>query len=64
METSVSNSYRYISCPVSVKQQTLYRESVLQIETLVLGNMSHVDRFKLGLKRPQAKATHADSYVA
>ncbi|CAG8189651.1 unnamed protein product [Penicillium olsonii] len=55
---------RALLCSYDWKTQTLYRESVLRVETLVLENMSRVDRFKLGLKRPKAKTTHTDSYVA
>jgi hypothetical protein len=42
---------RALLCSYDWKTQTLYRETVLRVETLVLENMSRVDRFRLGLKR-------------
>lgn len=46
---------RALLCSYDWKSQTLYRESVLRMDTLVLEKMSRVDRFRLGLKRPVAK---------
>jgi hypothetical protein len=51
---------RALLCSYDWKTQTLYRESVLRVETLVLEHMSRVDRFKLGLKRPEAQTEEAD----
>ncbi|KAF4152479.1 hypothetical protein CNMCM6936_008043 [Aspergillus lentulus] len=42
---------RALLCSYDWKSQTLYRESVLRVETLVLEKMSRVDRFRLGLKK-------------
>lgn len=38
-------------CSYDWKSQTLYRESVLRVDTLVLDHMSCVDRFRLGLQK-------------
>ncbi|KAL4767507.1 hypothetical protein BDW60DRAFT_220458 [Aspergillus nidulans var. acristatus] len=43
---------RGLLCSYDWKSQTLYRESVLRVDTMVLEKMSRVDRFKLGLRRP------------
>ncbi|KAL3433938.1 hypothetical protein BDV09DRAFT_196301 [Aspergillus tetrazonus] len=43
---------RGLLCSYDWKDQTLYRESVLRVDTMVLEKMSRVDRFKLGLGRP------------
>ncbi|KAL4746681.1 hypothetical protein BDW72DRAFT_197474 [Aspergillus terricola var. indicus] len=43
---------RGLLCSYDWKNQTLYRESVLRVDTMVLEKMSRVDRFRLGLRRP------------
>ncbi|KAF7166147.1 hypothetical protein CNMCM5623_010024 [Aspergillus felis] len=50
---------RALLCSYDWKSQTLYRESVLRVETLVLEKMSRVDRFRLGLKRPVPETVEA-----
>ncbi|RHZ45938.1 uncharacterized protein CDV56_104441 [Aspergillus thermomutatus] len=50
---------RALLCSYDWKSQTLYRESVLQVDTLVLDRMSRVDRFRLGLKRSVAETITA-----
>jgi hypothetical protein len=52
---------RALLCSYDWKTQTLYRESVLRVETLVLERMSRVDRFRLGLERPKVKTIEIDS---
>lgn len=49
---------RALLCSYDWKTQTLYRESVLRMDTLVLEKMSRVDRFRLGLKRPIAETVN------
>ncbi|KAE8369753.1 hypothetical protein BDV27DRAFT_152832 [Aspergillus caelatus] len=46
---------RALLCSYDWKSQTLYRENVLRVDTLVLDKMSRVDRFRLGLKRPMVE---------
>ncbi|PWY65424.1 hypothetical protein BO83DRAFT_401898 [Aspergillus eucalypticola CBS 122712] len=46
---------RALLCSYDWKSQTLYRENVLRVDTLVLDKMSRVDRFRLGLNRPMAE---------
>ncbi|GKZ21925.1 hypothetical protein AbraIFM66951_007306 [Aspergillus brasiliensis] len=46
---------RALLCSYDWKSQTLYRESVLRVDTLVLDKMSRIDRFRLGLNRPMAE---------
>ncbi|OGM50964.1 hypothetical protein ABOM_000096 [Aspergillus bombycis] len=46
---------RALLCSYDWKSQTLYRETVLRVDTLVLDKISRVDRFRLGLKRPMAE---------
>lgn len=43
---------RALLCSYDWKSQTLFRETVLRVQTVVLEKMSRVDRFRLGLKRP------------
>ncbi|XRM46720.1 hypothetical protein ABZX51_009749 [Aspergillus tubingensis] len=43
---------RALLCSYDWKSQTLYRENVLRVDTLVLDKMSRVDRFRLGLNKP------------
>ncbi|ERF72849.1 hypothetical protein EPUS_04284 [Endocarpon pusillum Z07020] len=43
---------RAIMCSYDAKTQTLYRESVLRMETLVLERMSRVGRVRFGFRRP------------
>lgn len=42
---------RALLCSYEWSSQTLYRESVLRMETPVLEKMSRVGRFRLGLRR-------------
>ncbi|KAJ5621316.1 hypothetical protein N7528_006099 [Penicillium herquei] len=42
---------RALLCSYDWKTQTLYRETVLRVQTITLEHMSRVDRFRLGLKR-------------
>ncbi|KAL4737205.1 hypothetical protein BDV11DRAFT_216837 [Aspergillus similis] len=56
---------RGLLCSYDWKSQTLYRESVLRVDTTVLEKMSRVDRFRLGLRRPLGeteRGTHGDIY--
>lgn len=46
---------RGLLCSYDWKTQTLYKESVLRVDTMVLEKMSRVDRFRLGLRRPLAQ---------
>ncbi|RAK75079.1 uncharacterized protein BO72DRAFT_383219 [Aspergillus fijiensis CBS 313.89] len=46
---------RALLCSYDWKSQTLYRENVLRVDTLVLDKMSRVDRFRLGLSRPRVE---------
>lgn len=46
---------RALLCSYDWKSQTLYRENVLRVDTVVLDRMSRVDRFRLGLKRPMVE---------
>lgn len=50
---------RALLCSYDWKSQTLYRETVLRVDTLVLERMSRVDRFRLGLERPAAETVRA-----
>ncbi|KAL4914970.1 hypothetical protein BDW62DRAFT_133934 [Aspergillus aurantiobrunneus] len=50
---------RGLLCSYDWKSQTLYRESVLRVDTMVLERMSRVDRFRLGLRRPLAETVRA-----
>ncbi|KAJ9225466.1 hypothetical protein DTO169C6_2199 [Paecilomyces variotii] len=50
---------RALLCSYDWKSQTLYRESVLRVDTLVLEHMSRVGRFRLGLERPVAETVRA-----
>ncbi|KAL2801659.1 hypothetical protein BJX63DRAFT_416806 [Aspergillus granulosus] len=43
---------RALLCSYDWKTQTLFRETILRVDTMVLGLMPRVDRFRLGLKRP------------
>ena len=43
---------RAVLCSYDSKTQTMYRESVLRMETRVLEKMSRVGRLRFGLKRP------------
>ncbi|KAL4923145.1 uncharacterized protein BDV17DRAFT_285656 [Aspergillus undulatus] len=52
---------RGLLCSYDWKSQTLYRESVLRIDTMALERMSRVDRFRLGLKRPLAETVRVYS---
>ncbi|KAJ5170134.1 uncharacterized protein N7500_002917 [Penicillium coprophilum] len=52
---------RALLCSYDWKTQTLYRESVLRVETLVLEHMSRVDRFRLGLERPEVETVEVSS---
>ncbi|KAA8651689.1 uncharacterized protein ATNIH1004_000585 [Aspergillus tanneri] len=52
---------RALLCSYDWKSQTLYRESVLRVDTLVLENMSRVDRFRLGLKKPEVETVQVSS---
>ncbi|KAL4757895.1 uncharacterized protein BDW70DRAFT_170925 [Aspergillus foveolatus] len=57
---------RGLLCSYDWKSQTLYRESVLRVDTMVLEKMSRVDRFKLGLKRPLGETeegTSGETYI-
>jgi hypothetical protein len=44
---------RALLCSYDWKTQTLCRETVLRVQTVVLEQMSRVDRFRLALKRPK-----------
>ncbi|GKZ38280.1 hypothetical protein AbraIFM66950_010381, partial [Aspergillus brasiliensis] len=50
---------RALLCSYDWKSQTLYRENVLRVDTLVLDKMSRIDRFRLGLNRPMAETVRA-----
>ncbi|KAL2812565.1 hypothetical protein BDW59DRAFT_167779 [Aspergillus cavernicola] len=52
---------RGLLCSYDWKSQTLYKESVLRVDTMVLERMSRVDRFRLGLRRPVAETVRAYS---
>ncbi|KAL3480775.1 hypothetical protein BJX99DRAFT_243989 [Aspergillus californicus] len=43
---------RGLLCSYDWKNQTLYRETVVRVDSMALERMSRVDRFRLGLKRP------------
>jgi hypothetical protein len=47
---------RAVMCSYDWKTQTLYRETVLRMKTLVLEKMSRVDSLQLGLQRPPKTA--------
>ncbi|KAL1878442.1 hypothetical protein Plec18167_004514 [Paecilomyces lecythidis] len=51
---------RALLCSYDWKTQTLYRESVLRVDTVVLEHMSRVDRFRLGLHREIAETEMID----
>ncbi|KAJ9293510.1 hypothetical protein DTO271G3_7775 [Paecilomyces variotii] len=51
---------RALLCSYDWKSQTLYRESVLRVDTLVLERMSRVGRFRLGLERPLAETVRVN----
>jgi hypothetical protein len=46
---------RAIMCSYDWATQTLYRETVLRMETPVLARMSRVNRFRFGLQRPMSE---------
>ncbi|KAL2862624.1 uncharacterized protein BJX67DRAFT_385432 [Aspergillus lucknowensis] len=50
---------RGLLCSYDWTTQTLYRESVMRVDTMVLERMNRIDRFRLGLKRPLATAVVA-----
>jgi hypothetical protein len=43
---------RAVMCSYDAKTQTLYRECVLRMETVILQNMFRVGRFRFGFQRP------------
>jgi len=43
---------RALLCSYDWKRQTLCRETVLRVDTIVLSKMSRIDRFRLALNRP------------
>jgi hypothetical protein len=47
---------RAVMCSYDWRTQTLYRETVLRMKTLVLEKMSRVDNVRLGLQRPPPNA--------
>ena len=47
---------RAVMCSYDWTTQTLYRETVLRMETLVLEKMPRVGRFRFGMKRPEESA--------
>ena len=52
---------RALLCSYDWKSQTLYRESVLRVDTRVLEKMPRVDRFRLGLEVLKTKTAAAGS---
>jgi hypothetical protein len=46
---------RAVMCSYDWPTQTLYRETVLRMETPVLERMSRVNRFRFGLQRPMSE---------
>ncbi|KAJ5730314.1 uncharacterized protein N7483_004822 [Penicillium malachiteum] len=51
---------RALLCSYDWETQTLYRETVLRVETITLEHMSRVDQFRLGLKRPMEETLEVD----
>jgi hypothetical protein len=54
---------RALLCSYDWKSQTLYRETVLRMDTLALERMPRVDRFRLGLQRPLSETDSTVSYL-
>ncbi|GAD96253.1 hypothetical protein AN5395.2 [Paecilomyces variotii No. 5] len=52
---------RALLCSYDWKTQTLYRETVLRVDSVVLEGMSRVDRFRLGLHRETAETESIDN---
>jgi hypothetical protein len=46
---------RAVMCSYDAETQTLYRESVLRMETVILESMNRVGRFRFGFRRPSAR---------
>jgi hypothetical protein len=46
---------RAVMCSYDAETQTLYRESVLRMETIILESMYRVGRFRFGFRRPSGR---------
>ncbi|KAJ5984402.1 hypothetical protein N7481_006501 [Penicillium waksmanii] len=52
---------RALLCSYDWKTQTLCRETVLRVQTVVLEQISRVDRFRLALKRPKGETARKNA---